>query len=188
MIRTRPFGPLWRPEPMAWNSFRVVQVVAMARNRVIGRAGTMPWSLPEDVKHFKAATMDKPMVMGRKTFESIGRPLPGRTSIVVTRAADWSAPGVLTATTVEAALDLAAHDAGARGTDTIAVIGGGEIYAASLPYTDEIDLTRVEAEIEGDTLFPELDLAVWREGTATAFADNPKASHRASRVVLTRIA
>ncbi|MGF1455462.1 MAG: dihydrofolate reductase [Alphaproteobacteria bacterium] len=171
---------------MAYDGCRVVMVVAMARNRVIGRNGTIPWRIPADLKHFKAATMGKPMVMGRKTFESIGRPLAGRTSIVVTRQADWSADGVLTALSIEAGLDLAVRDARARGVPEIAVVGGGEIYAASLPFADEISLTRIDAEIDGDTRFLPLDPESWVFGPAEPFPEDPRASHAADLVTVTR--
>lgn len=137
----------------------VVLVAAVARNRVIGSKGDLPWRLPADMKRFKAITLGKPMVMGRKTFESIGRPLPGRRTIVVTRDADWSADGVETARSLEAALALARSGQ----PDEIVVAGGGEIYAQALPLADALRLTWVEAEPAGDALFPALDPADWRE-------------------------
>lgn len=137
----------------------IVVVAAVARNHVIGNAGDLPWRLPADMKRFKAITLDKPMVMGRKTFESIGRPLPGRRTIVVTRDARWSAEGVETASSLEAALALAR----AGGPDEIVIAGGGEIYTQSLPSADAMRLTWVEAEPEGDARFPEIDFAQWRE-------------------------
>lgn len=137
----------------------VVLVAAVARNRVIGNAGALPWRLPADLRRFKAITLDKPMVMGRKTFDSIGRPLPGRRTIVVTRDPAWSAEGVETARSLAAALAMA----GEPRPDEIIVAGGGEIYAQALPLADRLRLTWVEAEPEGDALFPEVDPAQWRE-------------------------
>lgn len=146
----------------------------------------MPWRIPADQKHFKAVTMGKPMIMGRKTFESIGRPLPGRTSIVVTRQKSWSAEGAVVVATVEDALARAVDAARESGVEEIAIIGGGEIYAASLPFADEISLTRIDGAMEGDTWFPPLDPSDWAQGQATPFPDDPKASHGAELVTLTR--
>lgn len=141
----------------------IVQVVAVADNGVIGRNGTLPWRLKSDMAHFKRTTMNAPVVMGRKTYQSLPRaPLPGRTNIVVTRDKDFTAPGVLVATTLAAALDAARGDALRRGSD-IMVIGGAEIFAATLPATGRIELTRVHASPQGDTYFAEPDPAVWRE-------------------------
>ena len=136
---------------------RVTLIAALGRNRIIGRDGTMPWLLPEDLKHFKALTMGHPMVMGRKTFDSIGRPLPGRRSIVITRDREWRVPGVEVAHSFDEALDLAGP------ADRVFVIGGGEVYAVALPFADHLELTEVDAEPEGDTWFPEWDPAQWRE-------------------------
>jgi dihydrofolate reductase len=132
-------------------------VVAMARNRVIGRNNALPWRLSGDLKRFKATTLGKPVLMGRKTFESIGKPLPGRRNIVLTRDRDWRAEGVEVVRSVDEALQLAS------GTPELAVIGGAEVYRLVLPVTDRIHLTRVEAEVAGDTLFPDLNPAEWTE-------------------------
>jgi len=136
---------------------RLTLIAALGRNRVIGKDGTMPWHLPEDLNHFKALTMGHPMIMGRKTFDSIGRPLPGRRSIVITRDRAWRVPGVEVAHSFDEALDLAGP------ADRVFVIGGGEVYAVSLPFADRLELTEVDAEPEGDTWFPEWDPAQWRE-------------------------
>lgn len=136
---------------------RLTLIAALGRNRVIGKDGTMPWHLPEDLNHFKALTMGHPMVMGRKTFDSIGRPLPGRRSIVITRDREWRVPGVEVAHSFDEALDLAGP------ADRVFVIGGGEVYAVALPFADHLELTEVDAEPEGDTWFPEWDPAQWRE-------------------------
>jgi dihydrofolate reductase len=134
---------------------RVSLIVAMAQNGVIGRGNGLPWKLPEDLRRFKASTMGKPLLMGRKTYESIGRPLPGRLNIVLTRAADWSAPGVSVVHTVEEALS-AAGDAG-----ELMVIGGAEIYRLVMPFARRIYLTHVHAEVPGDTYFPAFDPTQW---------------------------
>lgn len=141
----------------------IVLVVAVAENGVIGRDNAMPWRIKSDLKFFKRVTVDKPVVMGRKTWVSIGKPLPGRTNIVVTRRTDFAAPGVLMAPGLDQALAAARGDALRRGADAIAVIGGTEIFAQTLPMADRIILTLVHANPAGDTYFPAVDPAVWRE-------------------------
>ncbi len=131
-------------------------IVAMAENGVIGRDGALPWHLPADLRRFKTLTMGHSMVMGRKTFESIGRVLPGRRSIVVSRDPEWRAEGAWTAPSLEAALALTATEA------EVFVIGGAEIFRQALPRADRLYLTRVLAEVEGDVYFPELDASEWR--------------------------
>lgn len=130
-------------------------VYARAANGTIGRDGTLPWHIPVDLKRFKALTMGKPMIMGRKTFESFPGPLPGRRHIVLTRDPDWRAEGAEVVHTVDDALALA-------GDGQIAVVGGAEIYALFLPLADRIELTEVHADIPGDTHMPPLD-PDWRE-------------------------
>jgi dihydrofolate reductase len=132
-------------------------VVAMAENRVIGRNNRLPWHLPADLRHFKQLTLGKPVLMGRRTHESIGRPLPERTNIVVTRDRTYTAPGCVVAHSLENALEAAAGCAEAM------VIGGTELYQQLLPRADRIYLTLVHAEFEGDAVFPELPPAEWRE-------------------------
>lgn len=137
---------------------RVVMVAAVARNGVIGKDGDIPWSLPEDLRHFRATTKGHTVVMGRATFESIGHPLPYRTNIVITRQPDWSAPGVLVAHSVEEGLDLA------RGLEgDVMVIGGGEIYREAMPYATHQVLTEVDLEPEGDTHYPDFPRDTWLE-------------------------
>jgi dihydrofolate reductase len=136
-------------------------IVAQARNRVIGIDNRMPWHLPSDLKYFKEVTSGKPVIMGRKTFESIGRPLPGRKNIVVTRNADWHHDGVQTAMTLPQAIGLAREHAAQSGADEVMVIGGAQIYAQALPQADLLYITDVQAELEGDAIFPELDLSEW---------------------------
>ena len=131
-------------------------VVAAAKNRVIGRDGELPWHLPDDLRHFKRLTTGKPVVMGRRTFESIGRPLPDRHNIVMTRDPDYTARDCDVVTSVRDALRLAGD-----GTEVM-VIGGGQVYRDFLPRADRIYLTRVQAEIEGDTHFPEIDTNEWQ--------------------------
>ena len=131
-------------------------IVAMGTNRVIGRDNGMPWHLPADLKHFKQTTFGKPVLMGRKTYESIGRPLPERTNIVITRDRDYDAPGCTVVHSVEAALESVAGG-------EVMVIGGAELYRQILPRTDTIYLTLIQQAFEGDTRFPELPDAEWRE-------------------------
>jgi len=132
-------------------------VVAMARNRVIGRDNALPWRLPADLAHFKKVTMGHPIVMGRRTYESIGRALPGRRNIVVTRNRAFEAPGCTVVPSLEAAW-RAAGDA-----DEVCVIGGTSLFEEALPVADVIHLTEVEADVPGDTYFPKFDRGEWRE-------------------------
>ncbi len=141
----------------------IALVVAVADNGVIGRGGDLPWRLPEDLKYFRAVTMGKPIVMGRRTYESIGRPLPGRPNIVVTRNPDFHADGVDVAATLDDALAIAARRAEAAGVSEITIIGGAEIYRAVLPRADRIYLTEVHEAVEGDTVFPDYDRDEWNE-------------------------
>jgi len=142
----------------------------MARNRVIGRNGDLPWQLPADLRHFKSVTMGKPIIMGRKTFESIGRPLPGRKNIVVTRRANFISDGVLISNNLTAAIALGKAIASEDNVDEIMVIGGGEIYAKALSDADRLYLTEVHADIDGDTFFPALDRGLWREKSRNSHA------------------
>ena len=132
-------------------------IVAMARNGVIGRENRLPWRLPADLAHFKAVTMGKPMVMGRKTWESLPGLLPGRRHIVVTRDADYAAEGCTLVHSPEQALEAAGD------VPEVMVVGGGTLYQAMLPRADRLYLTLVDAEVEGDAHFPELDYGEWRE-------------------------
>lgn len=132
-------------------------VVAMAENRVIGRDNRLPWHLPADLRHFRQLTLGKPVLMGRRTHESIGRPLPERINIVVTRDRDYEATGCIVAHSLESALEAAA------GYAEVMVIGGTELYRQLLPRADRIYLTLVHAGFEGDAWFPELEAGEWRE-------------------------
>lgn len=150
---------------MADNESQVAvgMIVAMARNGVIGRDNQLPWHLPNDLKYFKATTMGKPIVMGRKTYESIGKPLPGRPNIVISRDSDFQAEGVLLASTIDGALALAKRTALDVGVDEIMIIGGSQVYSALLPSVDRLYLTEVHAEVEGDSHFPSMNFGQWRE-------------------------
>lgn len=140
-------------------------VVAMAANRVIGKANGMPWRLPGEQRYFKAVTMGKPMIMGRKTYDSIGRPLPGRANIVVTRGT-LDVEGITVTHDFHEALKLARAIAAGNETDEIMVIGGGTIYEQAMPLADRIYLTEIHADFEGDTIFPPLS-DHWREVSRT---------------------
>lgn len=135
---------------------RLSIIVAMARNRVIGRDGDLPWHLSADLKRFRKLTTGHAILMGRKTYDSIGRPLPERRSIVITRNAGYHPEGVKIASSVESALSLVRDDAEAF------IIGGATIYEQALPLADRLYVTLVEAEVDGDTSFPEIDAAQWQ--------------------------
>lgn len=147
----------------------VALVVAMAKNRVIGKANGLPWKISEDLKFFKRITMGKPILMGRKTYQSIGRPLPGRRNIVISRDTAFTAEGVSVAPDFETALKKAAQE----NPDEIMVIGGAQIYDLTLPHADRIYLTEVHDTPEGDAWFPELDAAEWQEVAREDFDGSP---------------
>jgi dihydrofolate reductase len=136
-------------------------IAAVAANGVIGSGNAIPWRLPSDFAHFKRTTMGKPLIMGRKTFESIGKPLPGRANIVVTRQEDYEPVGVEVIGSLAAALDLARTIATAAGATEIMIGGGGEIYSAAMPVADRLYITHVELSPEGDVRFPEIDPNEW---------------------------
>lgn len=136
---------------------RVSLIVAMAKNRVIGINNTLPWHLPPDLKHFKSLTMGHHIVMGRKTYESIGKPLPGRTSVVVTRNTGYAVPGVLVVNSLPAAIQACGDD------KEIFVIGGAELYRQAITLADRIYLTEIDADIHGDAHFPEFNRDEWHE-------------------------
>jgi len=143
-------------------------VVAMAENRVIGRDNALPWHLPADLRHFKTLTLGKPVLMGRRTYESIGRPLPGRQNIVLTKDTGFQAPGCDICTSLEQALALAGN------ADEVMVIGGGALYEELLVRADRIYMTEIYASIEGDTWFPAMDSATWREVAREQYAADEK--------------
>ena len=156
-------------------------IVAAAENGAIGSDNRLPWHLPDDLKRFKALSLGKPVVMGRRTFDSIGRPLPGRTNIVVSRQAGLAIEGVRVVQSLDAAL------AAAGSVPEIVVIGGAEIFRQVLPRTDTIHLTRVHAPVAGDVFFPELDPAQWREAAVEHHAADERHQYAFSFVTLQRI-
>ena len=147
--------------PSASNQHKpcITLIAAVARNRVIGAGNALPWRLPEDLKRFKSLTLGHPIIMGRKTWQSLGRPLPGRTNIVVSRSAEFAAPGGNVVGSLEASVALAAS----TGTDEAFVIGGAEIYRLALPIAHRLQLTEIDREFAGDAHFPAFDPAQWRE-------------------------
>lgn len=164
----------------------IALVVAMGQNRAIGADGALPWHLSSDMRYFRKVTMGKPIVMGRLTFASLGRPLPGRTNIVLTRNAAFEPPGAIMAYSLEEALDVAHKVAAEDGVDEIMVIGGEDVFRAVLPQAGRIYLTEVEARPEADTWFPELDRHEWREVSRERHEAGPKDDHAFSLVVLDR--
>jgi len=147
-------------------------VVAMSDNRVIGIENRLPWNIPEDLKRFKKITSGHPIIMGRKTFESIGRPLPNRTNIVVTRNKDYRAEGVVACFSLKEALEWAGK---APGAEEICVIGGGELFREALPLADRIYLTEVKWPYEGDAFFPDFDEAAYVVKATETLSQNPPA-------------
>ncbi len=166
----------------------IVLVVAVAENNIIGQGNAIPWRLKSDLQRFKAITLNKPVIMGRKTYQSIGRPLPGRTNIVVTRDAAFQARGVVVALSGEAAEQVATGDALRRFASEIVVIGGAEIYAHWLPTASRIELTEVHASPEGDTIFPAIDPAQWEEIARERHAAGPQDTADFSYVTYRRCA
>jgi dihydrofolate reductase len=142
---------------------KVVLVAAVGENDVIGREGALPWRLKSDLQHFKRLTINKPVIMGRKTYESIGKPLKERTNIVLTRDLGLIAPGAVLATSLDAAVGYAHEDADRRGVDEIMVIGGADVFDATIEDADRLEITRVHVQPAGDTLFPPIDPDHWRE-------------------------
>ena len=156
MIETKQI--LFPPaQPVAADRPSLYLIAAVAANGVIGAAGGLPWQLPEDLQHFKRMTQGHAVIMGRKTWESIGRPLPGRKNVVVTRQAGYAAPGASVAPSLQAALALCAEQA------IVFVIGGADLYRAALPLADALLLTEIHRDFAGDTRFPEFDRLQWRE-------------------------
>jgi dihydrofolate reductase len=141
----------------------ILLVAAVAENGVIGRGNALPWRLKSDMQHFRALTMGKPVVMGRKTFLSVGRPLKGRTTIVVSRDRGFTAPGIVVAPSLDAALATARGDALRRNADAIVVAGGADIYAQAMPLATQLAITHVHKRIDGDAHFPAIDPNEWSE-------------------------
>jgi dihydrofolate reductase len=151
----------------------VVLLAAVADNGVIGRGNAMPWRLSSDLKRFKALTLGKPVLMGRKTYMSIGKPLPSRTNIVVSRDVRFCAPGAVVGE-FEAAMTAARGDALRRGVDEIVVIGGTDIFTQTMALADRLEITHVHARPEGDTFFPAIDMRVWRESGRSDHPAGPR--------------
>jgi dihydrofolate reductase len=151
----------------------IVIVAAIAENGVIGRDGGLPWRLKSDMKQFRSLTWGKPVIMGRKTYLTLRRPLPGRTNIVITRDRSFSAPGVLVTPNLENALAIGRGDAMRRGVGEIAVVGGAEIYAQTLTLAERIALTLVHIRPQGETIFPPIDREVWEETERIEHAPGP---------------
>jgi len=150
------------------HSLPVSLIVAATRNQVIGRDNQMPWHLPADLRYFKQRTLGKPIIMGRKTWESLGRPLPGRLNIVVTRQTDIALEGAEVFADLQAAIARGQEWACEQGVDEVMVIGGGQLYQQALALTQRVYLTRIDLELEGDTFFPVLDAQQWQQTEAQA--------------------
>lgn len=154
----------------------VSAIVAMSKNRCIGRDNDLPWHIPEDLKHFKRVTMGKPIIMGRKTFQSIvdslGKPLPGRDNIVISRSG-FEAEGAIVCPDLESAIDKAKERAADKGMDEIFIGGGGQIFALALPMTERIYLTEVHRHVDGDAFFPALAESEWRETESHSHEGDP---------------
>ncbi|MGE4417391.1 MAG: dihydrofolate reductase [Marinobacterium sp.] len=167
---------------------RLAMIAVQSQNRVIGNNNKLPWYLPEDLKYFKRVTLGKPIIMGRKTFESIGRPLPGRTNIIITRNPDWThdGAGVRVVHSLQQAIELAESLALVNGFEESLVIGGAEIYALALPQADRLYLTQVHAEVQGDAHFPPLDPSQWQEMAREDFSAIEPNPYDYSFIVLDR--
>lgn len=157
-------------------------IVAMDENGVIGRDGRLPWRQPADLMHFKVLTMGKPILMGRKTFDSIGKPLPGRTNFVLTRDAAWTREGALPVRSLDDAVERAG------GAAELMVIGGADVFRLALPRARRMYLTRIHAKVEGDTHFPPVDWSSWHEVERQAFAADEKHAYAMTFLTLDRAA
>lgn len=156
-------------------------IVAMAKNRVIGANNRIPWHLPNELKLFKTLTMGHHIVMGRRTYESINRLLPGRTTVIVTRRRDYAVPGAVVVHSIEEALAAAGAD------EEIFVIGGADLFRETLPIADRLYLTVVDAEPAGDTFMPEIDMSRWRETSSRSVAADEKHAHAYRLAVYDRV-
>lgn len=150
-------------------NFKLIIIVAKAENNVIGNENQLIWHLPNDLKHFKQLTSGHPIIMGRKTFESIGKPLPNRTNIVITRNKDWNPEGVLVANSLHEAIEK-----GREIDEEVYIIGGGNIYEQSMDWADALEVTEVHHLFEGDAKFPEIDLTIWKETSREDFEKDEK--------------
>jgi dihydrofolate reductase len=161
---------------------RIAAVVAMSENHIIGYRNSLPWHLPADLKHFKAITMDKPVIMGRKTHESIGKPLPGRCNIVITRDPSFQPPGCVVVNSIEAALEAASY------SEEVLIIGGALLFEHMLPRTQRIYMTIIHHDFEGDTRFPVLDMTQWQERNREAHQADEKNPYAYTFITYERIA
>jgi dihydrofolate reductase len=153
---------------------KIAMIAGVAENGVIGVHGTIPWRIPSDMAFFKRTTMGKPIIMGRKQYETVGRPLPGRTNLVVSRKPGYQPDGVIVINDLLAALDHGKTIAAADGADEAMVIGGGEIYAAAMPYADRLYISHIALRPEGNVVFPEIDPAVWQVVSEPTVEPSPK--------------
>jgi dihydrofolate reductase len=149
----------------------ITVIAAMSENAVIGDNGKLPWSIPEELRFFKKTTMGGTLVMGRKTFESIGRPLPGRKTIVVTRSLDWESPGVIVANRLETALELS-------GNGNVFIAGGGEVYSQALLFANNLLISVIKGDFKGDTYFPSIDPTVWHKSYTISYQEFKVVSYR----------
>ncbi|MBX4955707.1 dihydrofolate reductase [Rhizobium lentis] len=161
-------------------------IAAVARNGIIGREGDMPWRLSSDLKRFKALTLGKPVVMGRKTYNSIGKPLPGRPNVVISRQAAIDHSDISMAHSLTEAMDAAERLALQTGADEICIIGGGQIYAQAIDLADRLCITHVEADLDGDASFPAIDPATWQAGEALEVSAGEKDSYPTRYIVYER--
>ncbi|KQV28284.1 diacylglycerol kinase [Rhizobium sp. Root1203] len=168
------------------SDIRKTILVAVAENGIIGRDGDMPWRLSTDLKRFKALTLGKPVVMGRKTYESIGKPLPGRANVVISRTSVIEHPEVRTVDSLPEAMALAEDLARKQGVDEICIIGGGQIYGQAVGLADRLYVTHVQTAVEGDTSFPAIDPALWNVGETIDVPVGEKDSYPTRFVVYDR--
>lgn len=167
---------------------RLALIWAMSRNRVIGAAGGLPWRLPDEMRHFQRTTLDKPVIMGRRTFATMAEPLPRRTNIVLTRSLSYSHPGVEVVHDLVEALAVASEICARDGGEEAIVIGGAEMYALALPKADRLYRTVIDAELEGDTYFPEYPESDWRELERYPHAADGQHAYSYTVQVLERVA
>ena len=158
--------------PFSPENPRISAIAALSRNRVIGKNNQLPWNLPEDLSYFKRMTVGKPIISGRKNFEAMGRVLPKRLNIIVTRQPNYSVPNAVVVATLDLALQSARAEALRTGVDEIFIIGGGEIYAMALPVTDRLYLTWIDREVEGGVFFPEVPEGQFREISRQEHSEN----------------
>ncbi|MEM6414153.1 MAG: dihydrofolate reductase [Pseudomonadota bacterium] len=166
---------------------KISMIVALGENGVIGRDGELPWRLSDDLKFFKKVTMGKPVIMGRKTYDSIGKALPGRANIVVTRQSEYQLDDAIVVRDLDAAIDQAISAAEGSQVDEVFIIGGGEIYRAALNRANRLYLTRVKASPVGDAYFPEIDVGQWSSQIEGHIQKGPKNDHDAELVTLDRL-